>query len=140
MSIKQYIHGQDDYALWGHVGRLIVDRDVQQYLGGDINSHTGDVWLVMLTHNKRTVGFAAARLLKSGALHLRYFYHDDHGALGEETLVRRAISYAVEQGCKSIHTNWRKDSEMLAGLGFTAEPRARGLFCRWEKNLEEKQA
>lgn len=133
--IKQYTHGKDDYQLWGNVGRLLMNLEVQKTLGGAANSAEGDIWFVAMTHNSRTTGFAALRLQKNKTARLRYFYSEDADGLELETLINKAISCARENGCTSLMTLWRKDDALLAKLGFTAEPPARGTFCRYDLEL-----
>lgn len=138
MAIKEYIHGDGkDYQLWGNVGRLIVDKTIQDKLGIHVTSDVGDIWWVSLTHKSKTKGFASARPLKNKNLHLRYFYHEDEKGLGVQALIKKAINHAQANGFVAVVTNWHKDSELLPKLGFTAIPRKTGKFCRWE--LEIKQ-
>lgn len=139
MAIKEYIHGTGtDYQLWGNVGRLLVDRSIQEKMGNCISSNPGDIWWVSLTHNSKTNGFASARVMKGGHLYLRYFYSDDTNSLGlgEETLISKAIRYAQAHGCSMVYTHWHKDSAILTKLGFKSIPCARGDFCRWELEVK----
>ena len=141
MAIKQYVHGDGkDYQLWGNVGRFLVDRSVQAAMGNCISSEPGDIWFLCLTHNKRTRGFASARMMKKKRLYLRYFYVAEQSplGLGEDVLISKTINYAKENGCTMIYTNWERKSVTLAKMGFTAIPRKRGDFCRWELELERK--
>lgn len=138
MTIKQYIHGDGtDYQLWGNIGRFLVDTEIQDKMGGCISSRHGDVWWVSLSHNSKTMGFASARQMNGGHLHLRYFYSDEKNGmgLGDETMITKGINYAKATGCNLIYTNWRKDSNVLTKLGFKSIQRARGNFCRWELTL-----
>lgn len=140
MPIKEYVHGDgNDYQLWGNVGRYLVDIRVQEKMGNCISSKVGDVWWVNLTAKSKTLGFASARMMKNGSLYLRYFYSEEENSLGlsEINLINKAITHAKDNGCKMIYTLWHKDSEVLQKLGFTAIPRDRGNFCRWEKDLKE---
>lgn len=137
MPIKEYVHGQQDYQLWGNVGRLIVDRRVQEKMGNCISSEPGDVWFVNMTHKSETRGFASVRIMKNKSLYLRYFYTVDDDLLGQEVLITRALNFGSEHGCKCIYTNWHKDSVILRAMDFKSSPRERGNFCRWERILEE---
>jgi hypothetical protein len=139
--IRKYIHGQDDYALWGHVGRFLVNKSIQDHIGTCITSEPGDVWWVALTHKKETMGFSSARLLKNKTVHLRYFFSVSQTSLdlAEKTLINQAITYAKENNCASVHTSWRKESPLLESMGFIAKPREKGDFCRWELTLENTQ-
>lgn len=141
MPIKEYIHGKNDYQLWGNVGRLIVDKKVQEALGIHVTSEVGDVWWVNMTHKSETRGFASARMQKNKNLHLRYFYTvDDEGdaEMALKTLVMKAINYAKENGATMIYTNWHKDSKMLPKMGFVPKEKEKGKFCRWELDLSHE--
>lgn len=143
MAIKEYVHGGGkDYQLWGNVGRLVMDRKIQQRMGNCISSEPGDVWWVSLTHKSETRGFASARPMKNGSLYLRYFYVVEQGslALAEETLVRKAINYAKGQGMPLVYTYWLKHSDLLPRLGFAPRENKRGQFCRWELSVEQEDA
>lgn len=136
MPVKEYVHGQQDYQLWGNVGRLIVDRRIQEKMGNCISSEPGDVWFVNLTHNSETRGFASVRIMKNKGLYLRYFYAVEDDLFGQEVLITRALKFGKDNGCKSVYTNWHKDSVILRAMNFKPSPRGRGNFCRWEISLE----
>lgn len=143
MAIKEYVHGGGkDYQLWGNVGRLVMDRKIQQLMGNCISSEPGDIWWVSLTHKSKTRGFASARVMKNGSLYLRYFYSVDSGGMGlaDEALVMRAINHAREKGLALVYTYWLKDSSLLPNLGFTAKANKRGRFCRWELSIQTEDA
>lgn len=136
MPIKEYIHGDGkDYQLWGNVGRLIVDPTVHKKLGVAVSSKEKDVWWVNMTEKSCTTGFASARPMQNGNLHLRYFYSADDNAMELKTLVMRSVRYAREHGHKQIYTNQPRDMVWLAKLGFKPIPKEKGIFIKWEMEL-----
>ena len=135
MAIKVFIQGKSPFSdreLFGLVGRFLVSAEIQEQLGMAITSRDGDIWFVSEHSNGEVRGFATSRLMKTGSLHVRFVHCQDDALLVCKAMITKAITQAKEFDCRSVFTNDRETSTLWQEFGFSAVPRARGTFCRWE--------
>ena len=135
--MKEYVQGKNkraDRELFSLVGPLLVNAEIQELLGMAIVTMPGDLWFVSTTAKGDLRGFATGRILKNRSLHLRYVYAESR--MAKKGLIQRGLNAAKKQKLKSVWTNDRETEGIWAEFGFIKTSRARGVFCRWQKNIE----
>ena len=138
MIIKPYTQGSNaaaDRELFGLVGRWLTDKAVNDELGASITTRDGDLWRIAMGSRGRPSGFATGRVSKSGGMHLRFVFCVDGDEAACRKLIQCVTKHALDAGCNCIWTNDRWNALRWKPAGFTATPRGRGTFVRWEKPL-----
>ena len=139
MDIHTLVQGEDDQKLFGLIGHWLVDKRVHEEIGIAVTSAVGDYWLIALDSKDAVAGFLNARLMSNGGMHIRITYSIKGGDRTQGNLIKHAVMLAVENHCPVIWANEKKTSSLLPKHDFIAKPRARGVFCRWERTLEESE-
>lgn len=135
--MKEYVQGKNkkaDRELFGLVGSLLVDPKIQEQFGMAVVTLPGDLWFVSITAKGDLRGFVTGRIMKNGAMHLRYVYAP--AKLAKKALIQRSLNMAQKEKLKSVWTNDRESEEIWAEFDFIKTSRQRGTFCRWEKTIE----
>ena len=137
MPIKTFYQGKKDKELFGLVGAWLVDLKMHEKLGTAITSQAGDIWLVSQTEKGEPRGFATARKLKGGGLHIRFVYCPDDAPLMCKAMIMHFIKLAEDEQCGAIWTNDKPDNPFWKEFGFEFKQKARGAFGRWQKELKQ---
>lgn len=143
MPIQTYTQGKNkakDKELFGLVGHWLVDLKMHEKLGTAITTQNGDIWLVSQTEKGEARGFATARQMKNGGLHIRFVYCPDDAPLMCKAMIQALLNHAEKSQLKSVWTNDKPDNPFWPEYSFTFTARARGNYGRWQKDLETNNA
>jgi len=125
-----------DKEIFGLLGSWMTSKKVHDELGMAITSQDSDIWYIK-TQNNEALGFALARFVKStNAIHVRFLFGEY--SIKKE-LLKEIIKIGKKDKIKSVWTNDRKTEKLWKEQRFIATFRARGEFCRWEKELVIKK-
>ena len=134
--IKVFEQGQSDKKdaeLYALIGRWLVDIKIHQLLGTAITANAGDVWFVSVPEKGLPRGFANARLMKNGKMHIRFVYCEDKAPMICNTLIKKFLNVADDKGCKEIYTNDTSDKKYWGNAGFKFTAPSRGKYGKWVK-------
>lgn len=138
--IHKIVQEKENYQfIFGPVGRLLVDKDVQKILGIAVNAEDGDVWFLSSDMSEGiTTGFAVVHNLKNrNASHIKYLYAESSKEKGK--LLKAIIKHLKGEKKSSAHTNDRAKETIWADFGFSRSGSNGDSFVKWEIELEEKK-
>jgi len=122
--------------IFGLLGSWLTSKKVHDELGMAITSQDNDIWYIKI-ENDTVLGFSLTRFIKStNAIHVRFLFGEY--SIKKE-LLKEIIKNAKKEKIKSVWTNDRKTEKLWKEQKFLATIRARGEFCRWEKDLINKK-
>jgi len=128
--IKKFIQTENNPELFSLIGNYIVSKKVHDELGTAITTNEDDKWFVKIVKNK-AVAFLTMREMKNGAVHIRFVYGSQSDK--KELITETINSYT---SCK-IWTNDRETEILWSELEFNMISKARGSFCRWERENKD---